>query len=55
MCVDNRFSKKINFYRGKDAVNKFSKLILNEYNYCRKVVKKHFNKNLIMSAEESLN
>ena len=39
-------------YRGKDAVNKFIKSTLNEYNYCKKVVKKHFNKNLIMSAEE---
>ena len=40
-------------YRGKDAVNKFIKSILKEYNYCRSVVKKHFNKNLIMSAEEN--
>ena len=39
-------------YRGKDAVDKFIKSILNEYNYCRKVVRKHFNKNLIMSVEE---
>ena len=46
--VDNKFSKKIVFYRGKDAV----KSILNEYNYCRKVMKKCFCRNLIMSAEE---
>ena len=39
-------------YRGKNAVNKFIKSILSEYNYCRRVVKKHFNKNLIMSAKE---
>ena len=39
-------------YRGKDAINKFIKSILNEYNYCRKVMRKHFNKNLIMSVEE---
>ena len=39
-------------YRGKNTVYKFIKSILNEYNYCRKVIKKHFNKNLIMSAEE---
>ena len=26
--------------------------ILKEYQYCKKAVKKHFNKNLIMSAEE---
>ena len=52
LCVDNKFSKNINLYREKDAVNKFIKLILSEYNYCKKVIKKHFNKNLIMSAEE---
>ena len=39
-------------YRGKDVVYKFIKSILNQYNYCRKVVKKYFCKNLIMSAEE---
>ena len=54
ICVDNKFSKKIVLYRGKDVVNKFIKSIRNEYNYCRKVMTKHFNKNLIMSikAEE---
>ena len=30
----------------------FSKAILKEYEYCRKVMNKHFNKNLIMSEEE---
>ena len=52
VCVDNKFSKKMVLYRGKDAINKFIKSILNEYNYCRKVMRKHFNKNLIMSVEE---
>ena len=44
--------KKIVLYRGKDAVYEFIKSILNEYNYCRKVIKKCFCRNLIMSAEE---
>ena len=52
-CLDNKFSKKFVLYRRKDAVNKFIKSILNEYNYCRKIVKKYFCKNLIMSAEEN--
>ena len=52
VCVDNKFSKKIVLYREKDAVNKFIKSILSEYNYCRKVMRKHFNKNLNMSAEK---
>ena len=28
-------------------------MILKEYGYCRKVMKKHFNKNLAMSVEQS--
>ena len=39
-------------YRGKDVVNKFIRSILSEYSYCKRAIKKHFNKNLIMSAEE---
>ena len=45
--------KKIVFHRGKDAVYEFIKSILKEYNHCRSVVEKHFNKNLIMIAEEN--
>ena len=53
VCVDNKYRKKIVLYRGRNAVNKFIRLILNEYNYCRKTMKKYFCKNLIMSAEEN--
>ena len=48
VCVDNRFSKKIVLYRGRNAVNKFIISILNEYNYCKKIMKKHFNKSLVI-------
>ena len=57
-CVDNKLGEKSALYRGKDAVYEFIKSILNEYNYCneerkvRKVMKKCFCRNLIMSAEE---
>ena len=50
VCVNNKFIKKIALYRGKDAVYEFIKSILNEYNYCRKVMKKCFRRNLIMNA-----
>ena len=53
MCVDNKYSKKIVLYGGRNAVNKFIKSIFNEYDYCRKIMKKHFNRNFIMSAEEN--
>ena len=32
---------------------KFIKLILNEYNFWRKIIRKYFCKNLFMSAEEN--
>ena len=37
----------------KNAVSKFIKCIFKEYSYCKDVIKKHFNKNLVMTAEES--
>ena len=39
-------------YRGKNSVCKFIKAILEEYDYCKKIIKKHFDMTLIMSAEE---
>ena len=35
-CVDNKFSKKVILYRGKNAVYRFIKAILEEYDYCKK-------------------
>ena len=52
VCVDNKFSTYVVLYRGKNVVYKFIKAILKEYYYCQNVIKKRFNKNLIMSAEE---
>ena len=48
------FAHKVFFFfkMGKNAVNRFIETILEEYDYCRKVIKKHFNKNLVMSAED---
>ena len=52
VCIDNRFSKPIVVYRGENAAYEFVKTILKEYKYCKNIMKKHFNKNLIMSEEE---
>ena len=52
VCADDKYSKDIVLYRGKNSVYKFSQSIFNEYSYCKSVMKRHFNKNLIMSAEE---
>ena len=53
VCVDDKFSKDVVLYKEKNAVLKFIKCIFKEYEYCRSVVKKHFNKNLVMTAEEN--
>ena len=52
VCIDDKFSKSIVVFRGENAAYEFIKAILKEYKYCKKVMKKHFNKNLIMSEEE---
>ena len=51
VCIDNRFRKPI-VHRGENAAYEFIKAILEEYKYCKNIMKKHFNKNLIMSEEE---
>ena len=40
MCVDDKFSKTV------------LEAILKEYDYCKKIITNHFNKNLVMSAED---
>ena len=50
--VDDKFTKPIVVFRGENAAYEFIKAILKEFEYCKKVMKKHFNKNLIMSEEE---
>ena len=52
VCVDDKFSKSIVVFRGENAAYEFIKAILKEFEYCKKVMKKHFNKNLIMSEKE---
>ena len=39
VCVDDRFTKEVVVYRGKDCVNKFIETILSEYEYCKKLQK----------------
>ena len=52
VCVNDRFTKPIVIYRGENAAYEFIKAILKEYKHCKKVMNKHFNKNLIMSIED---
>ena len=52
VCVNDKFTKPIVVFRGKNAAYKFIKAILKEYQYGKKVTKKHLNKNFIISEEE---
>ena len=52
VCVDDKFTKSIVVFRGENASYKFIEAILKEYEYCKKLMKKRFNKNLIMSEED---
>ena len=52
VCIDEKFTKDIAIYRGKDCVDKFVDAILSEYEYSNSVMRDHFNKNLIISMEE---
>ena len=50
-CYDDKYTKPIQIYRGEKAVYKFMENILEEVKYCKKVMKKHFNKPLRMTKE----
>ena len=52
MCVNDKFTKPVVLYRVKNAVNRFIETILEEYHYYKKVIKKHFNENLVMSEKD---
>ena len=40
-------------YEGKKFINVFIKSIPNKYNYCKNIMRKYFDKNLVISAEEN--
>ena len=52
VCIDDKYSKSTIIYRGVNAAYEFIKSILKERKYCKKIMNKHFNKNLIMSEEK---
>ena len=52
ICIDDKFSKPVVLYREDNAVHKFIQAVLKEHKYCKKVIQKHFNKNLMITQEE---
>ena len=39
VCIDDKLSKPAVLYRGKSVINRFIEAILEEYDYCKKVIK----------------
>ena len=48
-CYDDKYSKYTSIHRGANAVYKFMEKMLEEVEYCKAVIKKHFNKPLVMT------
>ena len=51
-CYDDKYSKPIQTYRGENAVYKFMEKMLEEVEYCKTVIKKRFNKPLVMTEDD---
>ena len=53
-CYDDKYSKPIQTYRGENTVYKFMVKILEEVEYYKAVVKKRFNKPLVMTEDDEM-
>ena len=52
VCVDDKFSRSFKSNLSEDAVYNFNNSIIEESKYCSEVIKKHFNKELVMTKKE---
>ena len=52
-CVDNKFSMHFKLYLGEDAVYNFISSMIKESKYSSDVMKKHFNKELVMTKKDN--
>ncbi|XP_068724139.1 uncharacterized protein [Montipora capricornis] len=51
-CYDDKYTKPVQIYRGEKAVYKFMEAMLEEVKYCKKIMKKYFNKPLRMTEDD---
>ena len=54
-CYDDKYSKYTCIYRCENAVYKFMEMMLKEVEYCKAVIKKHYNKPLVMTEVDEQN
>ena len=53
-CYDDKYSKPIQTYQGKNSIYKFMEKILKKVEYCKVVIKKMFNKPLVMTEDNEM-
>ena len=53
-CYDNKYTKPIQIYRGGNSVYKFMEKMLEEVKYCKGIIRKEFDKKLIMTDDNKL-
>ena len=51
-CYDDKYTKPVQIYRGEKAVYKFMEAMLDEVKYCKKIMKKYFNKPLRITEDD---
>ena len=55
VAVDDKFNKPFISYLGENAVHNFISSMIKEGEYCSNVMKKHFNKELMMTKKDNKN
>ena len=51
-CYDDKFTKPVQIYSGQKAVYKFMEKMLDEVKYCKKIMKKEFDKPLVITEKD---
>ena len=51
-CYDDKYTQPLKIYRGEKAVYTFLEYMLDEVKYCKRIIKKEFNKPLIMTKKD---
>ena len=54
-CYDDKYTKQLQIYRGEKAVYNFMEKMLEEVKYCKKTMRKCFNKALKMTKDDVVN
>ena len=54
-CYDDKYTKPVQIYRGEKAVYKFMEAMLEEVKYCKKTMRRCFNKALKMTKDDVVN